>query len=1080
VLWVSLGSLNTIDHTDANGEAARDPNTQDDRLMHEDSRAALRHADSTLFPYARTTAIKLSLGLLLLSFNVSHHPDALGAVVGVSGAGGLGGAPNGGRGGDGANGHAALDLTTSYTTVGDVEGGAGGGGGGGGGGGHGHSMGGAGGAGGDGGVGVVISGDEVVLHNDGWSIRGGKGGGGGGGGGSTFYHTVEPDGGRGGDGSTGIGGAAGGGGGGAAYIRTAFGGDGGNGGYDGQDGIGGDIGRSWAGGGGGGGGTLTNGGAAGGFTWLVQTPGVGGLGGEAGAAPSVTGGDAVPFEGSGAGGGGGGAPGGAGGGGGPFSRFDTNAGGAAGSSNHSVYVTGASSVIINSGSIMVGPVNQDTAIKYAATASNSTLMLRDGSLIHGLVDASESSGTNTLVLDGGAALAFDVGTIGHGAQGQYLGFNAFEKTSHGMWALTGSPALALTPWTLFGGWLAITDDAALGDTAGGLTFDGGGLQLNASITSQRDFQLRGDGAVHTAVGTVSVMQGTISGAGSLTKTGPGTWIILGSGTETANATAAGPLTHTGVTRVDEGMLVIHGTALGQADQAAASVAGASNATLSLANGARLDGQMDGPNLVIDATSRWNVLTDATAAAQGNNLSRVNSLQLAGSIAFSRPTEDANNHAGRTFTANDLVGGGGEVQLHVNPTGAADHLTLTQGATGLTYLKLITPGGFGDPLAGDGLLVVKAGASTEHAFQQTPGQPTQSGAFNYGLVRGARDGAAALANNWYLFSDIRPEVSIYSQLGNQALRQSEVAVGSFNERMGSTETLSRTVYPYAWARSLGVLERRDGAPLGIRQANVAVDSRVAGLQVGTDLFVASKGIGRRSVGVFGTAMSSRNDVAHYQASTRSTVDAGRSDQTLYGLGAYYTLMDGKGGYADFVAQVSRYGVKTQSRGAHGTSLQTSGWGAALSAEAGKAFDIRDGSGLRIEPQAQVMVQHVKLRDAEDSVGRVALPGLHALHSRVSLKLSKVWGAQAQTQSHGWLMLSYLHTRGKSSSSYPSATQGDIPFDNDLDGSRVGLAAGYDRRAGRNTFVNVQVHAEQGMGSTSGLRAVAGSVGVKYLF
>ncbi|MGN6660104.1 MAG: autotransporter outer membrane beta-barrel domain-containing protein [Achromobacter mucicolens] len=973
-----------------------------------------------------------------------------------------------------------MDLTTSYTTAGDVEGGAGGGGGGGGGGGHGHSMGGAGGAGGNGGAGIVISGDAVVLHNDGWSIRGGKGGGGGGGGGSTFHFSVEADGGRGGDGSTGAGGAAGGGGGGGAYIRTGFGGDGGRGGEDGLVGGGGPLGVSWAGGGGGGGGSSINGGSAGQDVWPVLSEGVGGPGGTAGGASGVNGDDAQPYEGFAPGGGGGGAPGGAGGDGGQYTRLDLNGGGGAGSSNHAVYVTGADSVIINSGAIMAGPVNQNTAIKYAGTASNATLMLREGSVIQGLVDATESAGTNTLVLDGGAALAFDVGKIGNGAQGQYLGFNAFEKTSDGMWALTGSPSLALTPWTLLGGWLAITDDAALGDVAGGLVFDGGGLQLNASMSSQRDFQLRGDGAVHTAGGTVSVMQGTISGAGSLTKTGSGTWIILGSDSGSGNTTQAGPLTHIGVTRVDEGMLVIHGTALGQADHAAASVAGASNATLSLANGGRLDGQMDGPNLIIDATSRWNVLADAATAAQDINLSRVNALQLAGSIAFSPPSEAANNQAGRTFTANNLVGAGGEVQLHVNPTGAADHLTLTQGATGLTYLKLITPGGFGDPLAGDGLLVVKAGASTDHAFLQTPGQPTQAGAFNYGLVQGARSGAADLANNWYLFSDIRPEVSIYSQLGNQALRQSEVAVGSFNERMGATETLARTVYPYVWARSLGVLERRDGAPLGIRQANVAVDSRLGGLQVGTDLFVASKGIGRQSVGVFGTAMVSRNDVSHYQASTRSTVDAGRSDQTLYGLGAYYTLMDGKGGYADFVGQVSRYGVKTQSRGAHGTSLQTSGWGAALSAEAGKAFDIRDGRGLRVEPQAQVMVQHVKLRDAEDSVGRVALPGLNALHSRVSLKLSKVWGEQAQTQSHGWLMLSYRHTLGSSSSSYPTATQGDIEFDNDLDGSRVGLAAGYDRRAGRNTFVNVRVQAEQGLGSASGLRAVAGSVGVKYLF
>ncbi|MCC3264083.1 hypothetical protein LLE87_38580, partial [Paenibacillus polymyxa] len=48
--------------------------------------------------------------------------------------------------------------------------------------------------------------------------------------------------------------------------------------------------------------------------------------------------------------------------------------------NHAVYVTGADSVIINAGAIMAGPVNQDTAIKYAGTASNATLMLREGSV----------------------------------------------------------------------------------------------------------------------------------------------------------------------------------------------------------------------------------------------------------------------------------------------------------------------------------------------------------------------------------------------------------------------------------------------------------------------------------------------------------------------------------------------------------------------------------------------------------------------------------------------------------------------------------------------------------------------------
>ena len=1121
--------------------------------MYTDSCLASRHADSisNRTNKARGIALKLCFGLSFISLGMSPHPAARALIVGEAGVGGAGGAANGGNGSDGGDGFAALDVTTSYTTYDDIEGAPGGGGGGGGGGGPGNFAGGGGGAGGNGGHGIVISGDGVVLHNAGYSISGGKGGGGGGGGGGSYSERAVSDGGRGGNGSGGEGGGAGGGGGGGADINpngidgTGFGGNGGNGGENGMPG-GGDVpGTSpYAGGGGGGGGTYNNGGSAGQGLFHSQSPGVGGSGGMAGGEAGVDGGRANPgtgLEGFGGGGGGGGAAGGSGGNGGRGTGFPGGPpGGAGGNSGHGVYVTGANTMIINSGTISQGPANQNTAIKYSATARDSTLVLQAGSQIIGLVDATESGGKNTLALDGGGALAFDVSQIGSGAQAQYLGFNAFEKTSAGTWTLTGTPSQALTPWTLSGGWLAIADDASLGDAAGAVTLNGGGLQLDADILTQRDMQFAGEGAIRAADGTVSVMQGAIMGSGTLTKTGAGTWIIdrdnafdgdtliddgvlqlgtgqaagsLGAGAfenhavlaiDRADAvvmsnaisgtgelrqagpgttTLTGPLTYTGVTRVDNGTLVLDGTSLGQADHAIARVIGAGSAGMGLANGATLEGWVDGPSLSIDASSRWRILTDASNPAQDNNLSTVNELQLAGSVAFAPPAEWTTDAIGRTLSANNLAGGGGEVQLHMIPTaaGTVDYLTLNAGATGLTNLTLNAEGDFGDPLRGNGFLVVKAGASTDNAFRLTPGQAPRGGAFRYVLAHGAQDGSPELANNWYLISEVRPEVSIYSQLGGQALRQSELAVGTFNERMGATETLSRKVYPFAWARTLGGWENRDGASRGILQSQVASRTTLGGLQVGTDLFVTNTGIRRNSIGVFGTAMVSRAQVDHYQESTRSTIDAGRSDQTMYGLGAYYTMMDGKGGYADFVTQISRYGVQTQSSGAAGMSLQTSGWGVALSAEAGKAFDIGDASeGLRIEPQAQVMVQHIKLRDSDDDIGRVALPKSYAVHSRVSLKLSKAWGEQDDAQNHGWFMLSYRHTLGDSTSSYQTLTQGDIAFDNKLDGSRVGLSAGYDRRAGKNTFINVQLNAEQGLGGESGLLAVGGSVGIKYLF
>ena len=65
-------------------------------------------------------------------------------------------------------------------------------------------------------------------------------------------------------------------------------------------------------------------------------------------------------------------------------------------------------------------------------------------------------------------------------------------------------------------------------------------------------------------------------------------------------------------------------------------------------------------------------------------------------------------------------------------------------------------------------------------------------------------------------------------------------------------------------------------------------------------------------------------------------------------------------------------------------------------------------------------------------------------------------------------------------YESLTQGDIAFDNKLEGSRLGIGLGYERQAGSATFLNVQVNAERGLGSASGVRAVSGTLGIKHLF
>src|SRR3546814_9337240 len=75
--------------------------------------------------------------------------------------------------------------------------------------------------------------------------------------------------------------------------------------------------------------------------------------------------------------------------------------------------------------------------------------------------------------------------------------STFEKSGTGSWTLTGTTS-AVTPWTISGGTLVISQDANLGDASGDLTFDEGTLQNTAGFTTTRDVVLAaGGGAFRT-------------------------------------------------------------------------------------------------------------------------------------------------------------------------------------------------------------------------------------------------------------------------------------------------------------------------------------------------------------------------------------------------------------------------------------------------------------------------------------------------------------------------------------------------------------------------------------------------------
>lgn len=402
---------------------------------------------------------------------------------GSFGAGGAGGAP--GYTGDGAG-----------LPPGDISGLAGGGGG--------SAPGSFGvGGGGGGGYGVVIRPSNPSLSLGSQAIDQNISGGAGGAGGSAYF-----------------GGGGGGGGGGGLYFGGSTGdslnlsgvvqgGNGGNGGdtVDGGSGAGGDGGEGvWL-----NGGALTvSGSIRGGNGGFGGGGGSRGSGGDGGAGVRADGGGVITLS--------------AGGSieGGVDAFFAADGAG----------IVGADLTVITAGQI-VGGLSLDGLTRANAinfTGGTNRLELRYGYSFVGNVAANGAS--NTLALGGVENASFDVGGVGS----QFIGFEAFEKVGANTWTLTGSTS-AVTPWTISVGTLSISDDAQLGDSSGGLTFNGGTLQTNAAFSSSRNVVLAGSGIFQTDANLA--LTGDISGSGLFTKQGAGTLTLSGDNTYTGGTRILG-------------------------------------------------------------------------------------------------------------------------------------------------------------------------------------------------------------------------------------------------------------------------------------------------------------------------------------------------------------------------------------------------------------------------------------------------------------------------------------------------------------------------------------------------------------
>jgi len=300
-------------------------------------------------------------------------------------------------------------------------------------------------------------------------------------------------------------------------------------------------------------------------------------------------------------------------------------------------------------------------------------------------------------LAGSADLSAGNRQVTVGGNGQDTTYTGALKGSGCSLVKTGTGTLTLTGASTYGGGttlgqgvLSAAAEANLGDTAGGLTFDGGVLRITGSgfgsTVRSLTFAAGGGGFDIAEASHTFVVNQSLTGSGDLAKTGPGTMTLTGNnGGYTGDITVGGGVLSAGV-----------GDSLG----ASTRVTVASGATLRIEDDGEYFGSLAGAGTVEIAGRVMGVGSDGTGSEFSGSLTDDGSFKKTGSGTMtlsgdsSSYTGDVTVRAGVLVAAHGSALGTGTVML--------DGGTLRV-AGGVTVDNAIGFAGGGGTLGGTGTL-----------------------------------------------------------------------------------------------------------------------------------------------------------------------------------------------------------------------------------------------------------------------------------------------------------------------------------------------------------------------------------------
>jgi outer membrane autotransporter protein len=648
--------------------------------------------------------------------------------------------------------------------------------------------------------------------------------------------------------------------------------------------------------------------------------------------------------------------------------------------------------------------------------------------------------------------------------GLLAGTGAVQKNGAGTLTLAPSAAngnLYSGGTLLAGGVVAVAADNALGASTGGLAFDGGTLQLNRSLdlAATRAVTLNAAGGTVDTQTFDSTLAQPVTGTGALTKAGAGTLLMNGVSTYsgstnvTAGTLAIGDPAHTnaalaggGGTHIDAGTTIggygsVSGAVTNHGTLAVANAlpafAGASNGTFSvngmLTNAALV--RIGGPA----GTTPGNVLHVAGNYAGQDGAIALNTVVGVDEAPSDRLVIDGGSASGSTVLQVTNAGGTG-AQTAANGIRVVE--AVNGAATGPSAFRLSGPikaGAYTYYLAKGG---VTAGTANDWFLRNTvvpvlpqpvvppsaPGVPASAPLSEPGTPPpqpGAPPSPPASPSDDVVAAPVaaagtpplpapppagsdpiplyRAEVPLYAAIPGVARQLGIAEIDTFHDRQGDQSLpAGHGALPAAWARAWGnrSVFAEDGA------ASPEFDGSTFGVQAGHDLYANTSANGARShYGVLIGFARATGSVSGFALGSPN-LDVGHLAVNAYSVGGYWTHVGACGWYTDMVLMGSSLTIDPRSR--DGANATTHGHSVAASVEGSLPFAL-PGSALTIEPQAQLIWQHLSLDDFDDGVSSVSFNNGNSFVGRVGVRLQGRFSA-AGAQVEPWLRASVLRAFG----------------------------------------------------------------------